>query len=481
MTRSRIDRSVSGRGSSHTMSLDKIEALSRTHLVLSTKNAGTLERTDTVMHQVSDSIQALGTIADASHQSTILSLEQLSDQMQYLSGCSTGQSETINATCNAILELLKQQLPAKPLHSAAKAFQHETILPEAMNHFQEVEAEGKSHIKSGDDHDLQNAIDRLCHFAKQKEKTAFSEEAETVIRNLQYILKHLLLAEEEERGEARTGKTHGETSERDITHNNLIYRDEVKKIKRMLGASHCISINEKSEYKTDLGHQPSLMLSAGIDHYRWRFFLESPLLKVSLYLASRSSDPATARYKVTKTHYQRHLRNGTVTIRRRCKYRRLGDSSQDAQDTRADFPETLEVTFSFLPKNFQNPRIAVRILRTNSYEGSFLKRPALSISALLPPDAETFRLIEEGDLNGLIRSLSLRKAFLTDRDLAGRSLLSVSIVCTFQRGPTDSFHYSMLFISHCQIFANFSLIKDQMWTFLSQLCIVTKKSKALVR
>ena len=246
MTKFRIDRPFSGRGFSHTMSLEQIEALSRTHLVLSTKNASTLARTNTVTNQVSDSIQALGTIANASHQCTLLSLEQLSDKMQYLSGLSTGQSETLNATCNAILELLKQQLPAKPLHSAAKAFQHETMLPGAMNNSQKVEMEGKAHITSDDDHGLQNALDRLCHFAKQKEKTAFSEEAETVIRNLQHILKLQLLAEEEERGEGRKDKTYGETYERDITHNNLLYQDEVKQIKRMLGASHCVSINEKS-------------------------------------------------------------------------------------------------------------------------------------------------------------------------------------------------------------------------------------------
>ena len=227
------------------MSFHKIEALSRTHLIQSKKNTSTLERTDTVMNQVSDSIQALGTTANASHQSTILSLEQLSDRMQYLSGLSTGQSETINATCNAILELLKQQLPAKPLHPAAKAFQHENISPGGMNHSQDVETDGKAHINPGDDHDLQNAFDRLCHFAKQNEKTAFSEEAETVIRDLQHILKLLLWAEEEKREEGRKGKTHGVTSERDITHNNRVYQDEVKQIKRMLGASHCVSINAK--------------------------------------------------------------------------------------------------------------------------------------------------------------------------------------------------------------------------------------------
>ena len=143
------------------------------------------------------------------------------------------------------------------------------------------------------------------------------------------------------------------------------------------------------------------------------------------------------------------------------------------QDTQADFPETLEASFSFLPKNSQNPRIAVKIQQMNSYAGTFLMKPALSVSALLPFDAEPFLLIEEGDLDGLIRSLSLREAFLTDRDEEGRSLLSVSIVRIFKRGPSNSFRYSMLSNSHSQIFVNFSLIKDQMWTFLSQLWMLT--------
>ena len=122
----------------------------------------------------------------------------------------------------------------------------------------------------------------------------------------------------------------------------------------------------------------------------------------------------------------------------------------------------------------------MKIQQMNSYAGTFLKKPPLSISALLPPDAESFRLIKAGDLNGLIRLLSLREAFLTDRDLEGRSLLSVSIVRTIQVRPINSFYYSMLSISHSQISVNFSLIKDQMWTFLSQSRKAVQ-SKALVK
>ena len=150
-------------------------------------------------------------------------------------------------------------------------------------------------------------------------------------------------------------------------------------------------------------------------------------------------------------------------------YRRFSNSSQDcAQGTPTDLPEVLEVSFAFLPNNFKKPRIAVSFQQRLSYEGSFLKKPALSISALLPPDSEVFQSIEKGDLNGLIQSLSLRKAFLTDRDLEGRSLLNVSIVrAVYCGGRINPGLASMLSITHSQTYVNFSLMKEQMWIFLS--------------
>lgn len=232
------------------MSLERVEALSNTQLVLSTKNASTLETTGAVVNQVCDSIQALGTIANASHQSTSVSMEQLSNKVEHLAGLSIGQSETLNATCNAILELLKQQLPSNPQHSATKAFQHEAISPGVMYISEEAETAEKTHINSGENHGLQYALDRLCHFANHKEKTAFSEEAETIIRNLQHIFKLLLKAEEEDCAEERKGKRYRESYERDSTDDSRLYQSEVKRIKRLLGASHCVSINETGQCKT---------------------------------------------------------------------------------------------------------------------------------------------------------------------------------------------------------------------------------------
>ena len=75
-------------------------------------------------------------------------------------------------------------------------------------------------------------------------------------------------------------------------------------------------------------------------------------------------------------------------------------------------------------------RIAVTFQQNMSYTGSFLRKPILSVSVLLPEDAEPFELIKAGDLEGLLRSLFLKKSRLTDRDVRGRCLLNVSTQTT---------------------------------------------------
>ena len=150
------------------------------------------------------------------------------------------------------------------------------------------------------------------------------------------------------------------------------------------------------------------------------------------------------------------------------------------QDALTDIPESLEASFTFLPNNAQNPWISVDFKQSMSYEGSFLRRPALSVSAILPKDSEVFRLIAEGDLNGLIRSLSLKRAFLTDRDIDGRCLLNVSIgIAVHCEDDSKICLNSMLSMPCSQIYVGFSLMKGQMWNFSSNrmtLVSITRKS-----
>ena len=89
---------------------------------------------------------------------------------------------------------------------------------------------------------------------------------------------------------------------------------------------------------------------------------------------------------------------------------------------------SLEATIAFVSDLSNAARIAVIFQQNMSYTGSFLRKPILSVSVMLPEDAEPFQLIEAGDLKGLSKSLSLKKSRLTDRDVHGRCLLNVSIL-----------------------------------------------------
>ena len=204
-------------------------------------------------------------------------------------------------------------------------------------------------------------------------------------------------------------------------------------------------------------------------------------LRVCLCVASRPVTLVVAKYETRNTHYQRPTQNGTVTFRARRKYRRLGTISHDcAQDTMTDIPELLEASFTFLPNNAQNPWISVDFRQTISYEGSFLRRPALSVSAILPRDSEVFRLIQAGDLSSLIQSLSLRKAFLTDRDFDGQCLLNVSIDKPVHGGAHSKISLnSMLSMQRSQIYVGSSLMRGQMYNFLSIRVPLMKRKSSI--
>lgn len=462
------------RGSSHTLSLERIEALSSTQAILSEKSSGIQERTNAAVNQVHDSVQALGIAAITSQQQSMLAFEQLSDKIQHMSGLSTGQSEILNATCNAILGLLKQHFPAKPGSSVAEDFRHEAFPHHTSEDPEEIQVDAKAEDTSGDDNRLQHALDRLCHLAKEAGKTVHCEEAETILRDIQQVFELLLEAEEKEFVKDRKGKRSRETYKGDVMEDQLLYQREVKRIKGFISASQSIAINEKGRFFI-LNDGPSKEQALSIGHLP----RDIHLLRVCLYVASRPLTLAVAKYETRNTHYRHPAQNGTVTFRAHRKYRRLSTISHDCvQDTLTDIPELLEASFTFLPNNAQNPWISVDFKQSMSYEGSFLKRPALSVSAILPKDSEVFRLIEKGDLSGLIQSLTLRKAFLTDRDLDGRCLLNVSIDKPVHCGdPSKICLNSMLSTQRSQIYAGFSLMKEQMYNS-SRNRGTTKKSKS---
>lgn len=107
--------------------------------------------------------------------------------------------------------------------------------------------------------------------------------------------------------------------------------------------------------------------------------------------------------------------------------RRIASSSVQtpANTLQADILEFWDAHVIFSPNKSCMAQVAIAFQQQILHHGSFLTKPILSVSALLPEDSKVFQLIKEGDLKGLMKSLSLRESRVTDRDLDGRCLLKV--------------------------------------------------------
>ena len=59
------------------------------------------------------------------------------------------------------------------------------------------------------------------------------------------------------------------------------------------------------------------------------------------------------------------------------------------------------------------------------YQGSYLRKPTIFFSAIVPEDSEVFSLVRKDALDDLLRLFAAGSAKFTDRDPKGRSLLKV--------------------------------------------------------
>ncbi|KAI9722050.1 MAG: hypothetical protein M1812_002010 [Candelaria pacifica] len=363
--------------SSQTASLKRAEVLSNKQLTLTTTNSVTLESTRA-------DVNDLKTISLASSQSTFQALEGVSDKLRDLAGLSTEQTTTLNSTLNSILELLQRQPPVKSGQETAEAVSHEDI-----DDLGNVKMRGKPHETLEDD-GLQDALDRLCQFAKEEEKTLYSADAESIIRDIEQMLAFLLKADD--RGNpvhCKRKRQEGADESVSSEDRDLQYRYEVKRIKGLLDASYGVAINER---------------------------------------VPQASTAVAAKSKIKNATHRRRARDGTFIFRTR---RRVLDvaATQGNHEihNENDELETLEASINFVPDASQTNQITVFFQQKLLHDGSLLKNPILSVSAFLPDNSEVFLLIEDGNLTELTKKLSLRQASLTDRDSEGRSLLNYAL------------------------------------------------------
>ena len=156
----------------------------------------------TNINGINESVKGLGITLDTSNHGTCQLLEQLGDKMQELSGLSTKQSENLNVTCIAILELLKEQSSARSRGPVIEA-----CFSNCAETCQELDKHGEACKNLENEEDgLQDALNRLCRLVEETDKTVFSEDAESFMFNLHQVFEVLSKVEGDQAAQDRKGK-----------------------------------------------------------------------------------------------------------------------------------------------------------------------------------------------------------------------------------------------------------------------------------
>ena len=133
------------------------------------------------------------------------------------------------------------------------------------------------------------------------------------------------------------------------------------------------------------------------------------------------------KYKSRFLHQNRHIDNGTITVRASSKSLKgiADDAGTQDNGDRSGIIEVFEGVVTFLPNSVPNTSFSISFQQRSTFEGSLLGKPTISFSATLPNDSEVFLRIKDGDMEGLLKLFAEGTAAPTDRDAQGCSLLNV--------------------------------------------------------
>ena len=201
--------------------------LSNKQVALTNSNSDTLE-------QIRDSVYGIREAFEASDQRLSQALTRLGDKMEHIPSLSPEQSNTLEA----IFELLKQQSSANKSGAPVSAG--------ATKPSDDTDMDANAHTNSSGYDDLQASLSRLRRLAQEKQKTVFSAEADAIIHDIEQIFFPPLNAERDERSsKVNKGKRRRDSTESNSESDELEYQHEIKRIKGLLTASHCVAVNDK--------------------------------------------------------------------------------------------------------------------------------------------------------------------------------------------------------------------------------------------
>ena len=337
--------------------------------------------------------------------------ESLEERLNDLAGMSTRQHETIMEKLARIQYQVEERkastVPIPDMFTPKVSISDNSREEKARNYTEENQA----------GNELSESIDRLCGLATKPRTTAYSDQAQQIIADLENILCLVSTkAKLPEPLEARKRKQE-QLADREPAEVSRYSKQslDLKRLQGLLISSPCISVNEQGRSVTEL-----FKLSSFVD-----------LFGIASFDANITSE--NRRYR--RTTFQKYDTNvGAVFVQ--VKKRRLMGNADHSENNiliikpDQEVEDIFEGTVNFITKRTdRQTKISTSFLQRVTKEGFFSLKPRLSFCAIIPDNSEIFALVESGDLKGIINHLQQRIASLSDCDPEGRTLLNVRKHC----------------------------------------------------
>jgi len=254
--------------------------------------------------------------------------------------------------------------------------------------------EGSYNADSISSQELADRIDRLCSLASKKPGSVTSQEAESVIDDLDYFLD---VIGRQDRSSMRFRGTKRKT--RDSSHDPRVLPNmtdvAVKRIRRVLAPSQTFNIG-KSVARRRTG------LAGGMR---------------TQHVASRVYEVQAATIVISHSTKRPQLTAGSAGGQRKAKLDPDGETLSEM------FEGTITLQF---PKKPHRKKLNVSFHQRVTSWGTSIITPAISFHSMRPMGSEVFNIAAYGDVQELIELLQGADASLSDCDPEGRSLLHVS-------------------------------------------------------
>ncbi|KAF8250895.1 ankyrin [Wilcoxina mikolae CBS 423.85] len=237
--------------------------------------------------------------------------------------------------------------------------------------------------------EFSRSIDMLCQLAEEKAKTVYSNEAQSIITNLEEVLHTAGHATDLSKRD--TMKRKREDSSQDVT-------PDLKRLKGILTSSPAIALNHE---------ELPLSMPSGVP------------------ITSKS------RFKLCEND------NQTISLLVKSHRRRKNDSDEDGIREEVFSGKVTVMPAYAIPSGGRGIRILASLQQKVARKGVFSLKPTLTFSAVIPDNSEIFQMAASGDLEGLVKLFMEGKASLTDCNVEGRTLLTYAVegdqpaVCKF--------------------------------------------------